>query len=340
MTKVTLATGILVSSLLLSGCSNNTPSAQTESTPTASPSVSAPSVDNTVASTPADTSVAPVAPGSDVVASTVESDSGTSSTSQSATNVVTPSVDSAATTPVTSTTTATTTMSEAKAKEIALAHAGVSAEDVIFAKVELDYDNGVREYEVEFYAGNMEYDYEIHAETGAILGYDHDMESLRPSVVTPTPSTTIITEAEAKEIALAHAGVSASNVTFAKVALDYDNGVREYEVEFYAGNTEYDYEIHAESGKILSYDHDMETPRSDSSSSTTTTEPISQAKAKEIALAHAGILESQASRLKVEFEYDDGIPEYSVEFYVGNTEYEYEIHGTTGQILGYDRDDD
>lgn len=258
MTKVTLATGILVSSLLLSGCSNNTPSAQTESTPTASPSVSAPSVDNTVASTPADTSVAPVAPGSDVVASTVESDSGTSSTSQSATNVVTPSVDSAATTPVTSTTTATTTMSEAKAKEIALAHAGVSAEDVIFAKVELDYDNGVREYEV----------------------------------------------------------------------------------EFYAGNTEYDYEIHAESGKILSYDHDMETPRSDSSSSTTTTEPISQAKAKEIALAHAGILESQASRLKVEFEYDDGIPEYSVEFYVGNTEYEYEIHGTTGQILGYDRDDD
>ena len=44
----------------------------------------------------------------------------------------------------------------------------------------------------------------------------------------------------AKSIALGHAGVSASSVAFSKAKLD-DDGRGVYEIEFYVGNTEYDY---------------------------------------------------------------------------------------------------
>lgn len=61
-----------------------------------------------------------------------------------------------------------------KAKQIALDRAGVSASNAQFVKAELDYDDGVRIYEIEFYAGNYEYEFEINARTGAIYDYDKD----------------------------------------------------------------------------------------------------------------------------------------------------------------------
>ncbi|MFI3253454.1 MAG: PepSY domain-containing protein [Eubacteriales bacterium] len=238
--------------------------------------------------------------------------------------------------------TSTTLIGETKAKSIALSHVGLSESQVTFVKVNLDYDDGVPEYEVEFYKDNTEYDFEIHGTTGAILEYDQDMETARPSTGTTTPSTstTLIGEAKAKSIALSHVGLSESQVTFVKVNLDYDDGVPEYEVEFYKDNTEYDFEIHGTTGAILEYDQDMETARPSTGTSTpnTSTTLIGEAKAKSIALSHVGLSESQVTFVKVNLDYDDGIPEYEVEFYKDNTEYDFEIHGTTGAILEYDQD--
>lgn len=146
-----------------------------------------------------------------------------------------------------------------------------------------------------------------------------------------------ISETDAKEIALLHANVNESDATFVKVKFDYDDRIPEFEVEFYVENTEYDYEIHAITGDILSFDQEIETPRT-SSSSTAFSDLITETQAKELALNHAGVSENDVSRLKVEFDYDDGIPEYVVEFYVGNTEYDYEIHGFSGDILSFGRD--
>ena len=53
-----------------------------------------------------------------------------------------------------------------RALEIALEHAGVNESDITQQRVELSNDDGVKEYEVEFYAGNQEYDYDIDAATG------------------------------------------------------------------------------------------------------------------------------------------------------------------------------
>ena len=118
----------------------------------------------------------------------------------------------------------------------------------------LDWDNGRMEYEVEFWKDNVEYDYEIDAYTGTILHSDRDIEGYS----IPTQSSADIGADRAKEIALDHAGVSASKATFVRAHLDYEDGRRVYDVEFYSGSKEYDYEIDAASGDILSWDYDAE----------------------------------------------------------------------------------
>ena len=89
-------------------------------------------------------------------------------------------------------------------------------------------------------------------------------EAASPANSVPSPAdenttgTNIITMEEAKEIALTHAGLTEADVTFIKTELGIDDGRQEYEIEFYSGNREYDYEIDASTGKILSYDSDVE----------------------------------------------------------------------------------
>ena len=61
-----------------------------------------------------------------------------------------------------------------RAKQIALSHAGVSGAS--FTKVELDTDDGVRVYEIEFKVGNVEYDYEIDASSGAIISSSSEVD--------------------------------------------------------------------------------------------------------------------------------------------------------------------
>ena len=152
-----------------------------------------------------------------------------------------------------------------KAKEIAMSHAGVSAGSVSFVKAKLDYEDGVKVYDIEFYSGNVEYDYEINAVTGAIVSFDQDIENYaiptqtaEPTQAATQPQTEAPTQAaasgisadRARQIALSHAGVGSAN--FTKVELDTDDGVRVYDIEFKVGNVEYDYDIDATSGAILS----------------------------------------------------------------------------------------
>ena len=143
-----------------------------------------------------------------------------------------------------------------KAKEIAMSHAGVSAGSVSFVKAKLDHEDGVKVYDIEFYSGNVEYDYEINAATGAIVSFDQDIENYavptQPQTAAPTQAQTasVISVDKAKQIALSHAGVSGAS--FTKVKLDTDDGVRVYEIEFKVGNVEYDYDIDASSGAIIS----------------------------------------------------------------------------------------
>ena len=142
-----------------------------------------------------------------------------------------------------------------KAKKIALEDAKLAEKDVTFVKVELEFEDNRLVYDVEFYSGNVEYDYDIDAVSGAIVSADKDIENY---VIPAQPSTEATTKAQAseisvekaKQIALSHAGVGSARFTKAKI--DYENGVKVYEIEFKVGNLEYEYDINVSNGAIIS----------------------------------------------------------------------------------------
>lgn len=156
----------------------------------------------------------------------------------------------------TSTRTSSTDIGAEKAKKIALQHAGVSASNAVFVKAEREYDDGRLTYDVDFYAGNKEYDYEILAADGTILSYDADIEGYRIPSSTSSSSSGYIGVERAKEIALQHAGLSSSGVNFDKAEFDHDDGRAEYEIEFHHNFREYEYTIDAASGTILEAERD------------------------------------------------------------------------------------
>ena len=238
-----------------------------------------------------------------------------------------------------------------KAKEAALSHAGVAESDTVFLIAEADYDDGRKEYEVEFYAGGTEYDYTIDAASGRVLKFDTELEWYSADDDAGYGWQNVIGKQKAQEIALADAGVAAGDALHLIVKPDWDDGVRIYEVEFYTASQEYDYEIHAETGDILSRDREAEwngtaasgssntgsTSSTGSTASASTTD-IGEAKAKSVALSHAGISESSTSYIYAKKDWDDGRWVYDVEFWADGKEYDYEILASNGTILSYDYD--
>ena len=69
----------------------------------------------------------------------------------------------------------TLTQDEALAK--ALEHANLKKDQLDFLKmVELDYEHGRKVYEVSFYKGGFEYEFDIDAETGSVLKFEKDWD--------------------------------------------------------------------------------------------------------------------------------------------------------------------
>ena len=238
------------------------------------------------------------------------------------------------------------------AKEAALKHAGVSASDATFVEAEYDYDDGRMVYEVEFHVKGTEYDYEIDAQTGEVVKYKTEQNGANTGGSSANTSS-FIGESAAKAAALKHAGVSESSTKYCNAWLEYDDGRPEcYEVEFMAGNTRYEYKIALTSATVLESERESYGGSGNSGQSTgqsgsqtsggsgSSSTDIGAEKAKSIALNHAGVSASQTSEMKAEQDWDDGVLEYEVEFKAGGVEYEYTIHGGTGQILKYESDRD
>ncbi len=164
------------------------------------------------------------------------------------------------------------------AEAIAFEHANLLESDVLFLISELEHDDGRAIYEVDFWDGNLKYNYDIDALTGEIVGFSQEEESNVPTsdilsfrqdgdstdpslsqsgTNAPTPatsSTDYITVEQAKEIALQNAGVNASDAQNLQCEFDMDDGRAEYEVDWNVGATEYEYTLNAIDGTILEYD--------------------------------------------------------------------------------------
>lgn len=267
--------------------------------------------------------------------------------------------------------TQSTDIGESAAKEIAFTDAGISAEQVQYLWSKMDYDDGKAVYDVEFVVNGVEYDYEIDAVSGTILSVDQEADNYRAANQTAgtqaasqtsgnaaSQKTTAqsnstaqtanqgstaqqnnyIGEQAAQDAALAHAGVSAQNVSFVRTKLDLDDGRWQYEVEFYDQGTEYDYSIDAVTGEVLGYDYDAEYYTANNNTAATQTAPgaqISAEDAKAIALAHAGVSAQDAQRMEMGFDNEHGRSVYEFEWHVGRTEYSCDVDANTGEVVGY-----
>ena len=242
------------------------------------------------------------------------------------------------------------------AKAIALESAGVAESAATFSTTGLDSRDGTDFYAVDFTANGQSYEYDIDAITGVVIDSSSSPASAGTDAgASPDGNTgsntgtdtgaasggntgssgtgAAITEEEAKEIALSHAGLSSDQVTFLRSKLDYDDGRQVYDVEFYTSDyKEYDYEIDASTGTVLSYDFDAEgyTP-----STGGTTSAITADQAKQIALAEVpGATESDIYEFEVDR--DDGRIEYEGSIYYDGTEYEFTIDGYSGAIRSWE----
>ena len=232
---------------------------------------------------------------------------------------------------------------ESAAKTAALNHAGVKESSTKYCNAWLEWDDGRPEcYEVEFMVNNTRYEYKIALTSATVLESEQETYS-NSSTSTGTSSgssSADIGESAAKAAALKHAGLSESQVTGMKVQRDRDDGRLEYEIEFWSGSTEYDYTINAADGTVLGADKETHASSNSGSSNTSSSSSgdIGSAKAKSIALSHAGVSESQTTEMKVQQDRDDGRLEYEVEFKSGGKEYEYTIDAASGTILDYEID--
>ena len=82
----------------------------------------------------------------------------------------------------------------------------------------------------------------------------------RPAPVETIPAVTEpagkLTREQAEKIALDYLGFAADQVTRLHSEYEIDDGIPQFDVAFHQGDWEYEFEIHAENGRILSYDKD------------------------------------------------------------------------------------
>ena len=241
----------------------------------------------------------------------------------------------------------------AKAKEIAMNEAGVS-ESTLSA---LDISDNNTYYTVYFESSGKDYSYDVEKTTGEILRASFTVDGQGQEMVddqapadttvtsdntTPSLSNTTevaaIDEAKAKEIALGDAGIKESDTNFIWVSKDYDDRREVYDVEFYAGGVEYDYEILASDGTILKVDYDIEshTPQNGygghhGNNGSANTKAITLEEARDIALAR--VTGATSDNIRISADYDDGYLIYEGEIRYDGMEYEFEIDGYRGSVI-------
>lgn len=235
------------------------------------------------------------------------------------------------------------------AQNFAFADAGIDPAAAKIVRTEFGFEHGQFVYEVEFVADGTEYEYWIKSSDGTVVKKEIEIVTQDGAHKVATAE---ITADEAKEIALADAGLTVSEVTFTEEKLDLDDGTSVYELKFYTSEKKYEYEINANTGAVFSKSTEAiaaQNPQTQQqtnfpTATTAATSPSAQSNnasspsqigveaAKNKALADAGLSASSVTFTKAKLDYDDRIAVYDIEFYTSTHEYEYEINASTGAI--------
>ena len=146
---------------------------------------------------------------------------------------------------------------------------------------------------------------------------------------------------KAMDIAAAAFGkASTAKMAYSEVDPELDESPAHYEVEIRSqSGEEFEYKVDAYTGAILESKREAadgtEVPVVQPSNPAPSGD-IGHAKAKSIALNHAGVSENKAYDMEIELDDEDGTLVYEVEFKFGGMEYSYEINAATGAILKHE----
>lgn len=249
------------------------------------------------------------------------------------------------------------------AAQAAEEYAGTLELDSVTSETDPELDEIPAHYEVELHHPTLgDFEYKIDAYTGQVLkgapGILRNLhvadvpqesseapapESQPPAAGTQKPASGSPVqqpaddgEEVAKKAAFTHAGVSAGEVSSLRCKLEWDDGRQVYDIDFWVGDTEYDYKIEASTGVVL----EAQQKRSirPSAASGQPGSFIGEEAAKSAAFAHAGVSASDAGSIQCKLDEEDGLWVYEVEFRSGGLEYDYEISASDGTVVKAEQD--
>ena len=142
------------------------------------------------------------------------------------------------------------------ALQTALKDAGVNEADASRIRVTMDRDDGMLVYEVRFDAAEVEYDYEIDARSGRIISTDverWDDDDRDDRNRTANANVAVSRDEAVKTVLGKVSGAAEQDV---RIELDCDDGRYKYEGDIIYNGIEYDFEIDADSGRILEWEED------------------------------------------------------------------------------------
>lgn len=116
--------------------------------------------------------------------------------------------------------------------------------------IRLERDDGLQEYEARFTAPGYSGQIKLNPETGAVLEYEVDY--FEQKAASAAAVTGPVTREQAEQIAMEKLG--GGRVT--EIEKDRDDGRTVYEGSIYKDGVEYEFEIDADTGKILKWERD------------------------------------------------------------------------------------
>ena len=158
-----------------------------------------------------------------------------------------------------------------------------------------------------------------------------------------------LTYEQAREIALKDAGLEGKDVTWFETQKDKDKKTKTvtWDLGFFLDDTEYEYEININDGKIVEKstekmsaqdkaENEQQALTLDSILKDHPDVAITADQALEIALKDAGVDLSAVQILKNNLDNDDGVIIYEIEFSKDNKKYDYDIDANSGAVLDKD----
>ena len=170
------------------------------------------------------------------------------------------------------------------------------------------------------------------------------VEELKDLAEAGAPAMPIGTDKATDIAAAAFGKASTAKMAYSEVDPELDESPAHYEVEIRSQTgEEFEYKVDAYTGAILESKREAADGTEEPVVQPSNPAPsgdIGHAKAKSIALNHAGVSENKAYDMEIELDDEDGTLVYEVEFKSGNMEYSYEINAATGAILKHEAEID